>query len=545
MKRKKILALVVTIGLAVTGCSLIDSPEVPSQGVIVLQLSDNGAATASLDAAMARALPTADSLVVKVYRPGSGTVPEVSQGVALNPPTSTTQVALTVIAEANKRVAVELFQSGLMTFFGVDENVDVVKDQNTAVSITARVFQVPSFGRDIFLVDDATTFNLIWSSTPGATFYRFHLSQTPDFSVINVAVTVVDTFLQVNGGTLPGGDWYCRVAAENIYTQSEFVEQFVHVYAAPVISGVSAPEVLRSQTVQVDVFGDHLDYPATQVTMFGQTANILSSSVDHLLVEVQVPFKASSDVVTVSNLLGTGVSIDYVRVQTIAYIMNDILGDGATASAFEQEIESYWETVSQSAVRVLSKSFIVSPVLFDVVIIGWDTAKIAGDWQGLYQSQADAIAQSGAMVLGMGTGGAAYFESVGLNIGLASAQSSNQTEVYVIDPTEDIYSIPNALNMTAGSLLNVYSRSLPLLSVPFSNGISPFATAAPLLLMHPLVEQDVITIQGPATNFLWGFDTAVVDPVNMTLEGAQLFENVVVYLFTKAWGGVLPGTSSR
>ena len=291
---RKILALIVTIGLAVTGCSLIDSPEVPAQGVIVLQLTDNGgAAAASLDPAMARALPLADSLVVKVYRPGSGTVPEVSQGVALNPPTSTTQVALTVIAEANKRVAVELFQSGVMTFFGVDENVDVVKDQDTAVSITARVFQVQSFSRDIFLVDDATTFNLIWNSTPGATFYEFHLSQTPDFSVINVVATVLDTFLQVNGGDLPGGDWYFRVAAENIYTQSEFVEQFVHVYAAPVISGVSAPEVLRSQTVPVDIFGEHLDYPATQVTIFGQTANILSSSVDHLLVEIQVPFKGS------------------------------------------------------------------------------------------------------------------------------------------------------------------------------------------------------------------------------------------------------------
>ncbi|MEE9269590.1 MAG: hypothetical protein V3V49_04945 [Candidatus Krumholzibacteria bacterium] len=539
---KKILALVVTISLGATGCSLLEGPDGADQGVIVLELYDAGgnSAAPALDEAFARALPTADSVVVKVYRPGTGRVPEVSRGVAISPPASTTQIELTVIAETGKRVAVELFQAGLMTFFGVDENVNVAKGQNTSVSIIARTFVLPGMWRDVALVDESTTFNLMWNRTPGAGFYRLQESSTPDFAVISFETVVVDTFVRINNGDLPGGDYYFRVAAENIYTQSEFAQHFVHVYAAPVISGISAPEVVRGQTVQVTVFGDHLNYPGTQVTIFGQTANILSAATDQLLVDLQVPAKAISDMVTVSNGLGTEVSTDFVRVQTIAY-MTDVLGQGdtATAALFEQEIESYWQTIGYGAVRVMGKSFVLSPALFDVIIIGWDTASDASGWQGIYQPQADAIQNSGAMILGIGAGGASYFESIGLNIGLSKTQRRTQREVYVLDPSADIYNKPNPLNASPGSVLNVYTAPLELLGVPFSTNFTPYATVAPAMLVHPLVEEiDIIGAGTSSVNFLWGFNGANVSPDNLTPNGAWLLENVVVYLLGQGSGAI-------
>ncbi|MFQ5510280.1 MAG: hypothetical protein ACE5EO_00370 [Candidatus Krumholzibacteriia bacterium] len=545
---KKILVLAVAISLAAVGCSLLESPDVEEHGVIVLRLSGGGSAAAPMDDALARALPTADSVVVKVYRPGTGSQPEATKGVALNPPAGTAQVQLTVIAEAGKRVAVELFQAGLMTFFGVDEAVDVLRDQNTSVSIVARSFVLPAFWRDISVVDEGTTFNLMWNRTPGAGFYRFQESPVPDFSVISFEAGLTDTFTQVNGGDLPGGDYYFRVAAENIYTQSEFAEQYVHIYAAPAISGISAPEAMRSQVVQLTVFGEHLDYPGTQVWIFGRAASIVTAATDQLLVQVQVPLKGTSDVVMVDNALGTAWSADYVRVQNIAYI-TDVQGQGDTAAAalFEQEIESYWETTGQAAVRVLPKDFAVSPVLFDVVVIGWDAAQDVTGWQGAYQPQTDAIAQSGTMVLGIGAGGASYFENIGLTLGFGGAQTSFQSGLYVVDPADDVYNLPNPLNATAGSLLGVYTRNLEMLSVPFSgnNNVTPFAARAPLMLLHPLVEETTTVVLGTATNLLWGFNGVEVSPDNLTQDGAWLLENVVVYLLGKTAGGVVVPAAHR
>ena len=59
--------------------------------------------------------------------------------------------------------------------------------------------------------------------------------------------------------------------------------------------------------------------------------------------------------------------------------------------------------------------------------------------------------------------------------------------------------------------------------MPFSNTFTPYATVAPLMLVHPLAEEiDIIGAGTSSVNFLWGFNDTDVSPDNLTPDGAWL-----------------------
>ena len=269
----KTTIIAIILGLGLCGCTLLDAPEpADGEGTVTLHFVRNSPETsASLEgpalAVFAHALPLADSVAVSVFfPPGPGKQKETQKGAAIPPAASTVSVELTVIAQDNKRVAVELFQGGRLLFFGVDEDVDVRAGENTRVSINTAPFEITAFFRDRIFVAAGVNFNFLWNRVQNASSYLFEASLDSDFSVVAFDTTVTDT---VARASLAWGYYHFRVRPQNDYAMGDAsAVQSLYVYGAtgaPTISGLSTTEAPRGEVVTAT--GTNLDYPGTTVTL--------------------------------------------------------------------------------------------------------------------------------------------------------------------------------------------------------------------------------------------------------------------------------------
>ncbi|MDH3216488.1 MAG: hypothetical protein OEN01_09385 [Candidatus Krumholzibacteria bacterium] len=557
---RRVMITVALMAMASSGCSLIEAPEPGhGSGEVSLRLVRSQASDYAMRpgmAGLAEVLPNADSIMVSVYRPGSGSTPEASQGAGIPAGTDTIEVSLSVIAENDKRVAVELFVAGRLSLFGVDQDVDVLANQNTHVSITAVQFELGSISVSPPRIWDGEPFAMRWSSVPGAAAYHVQESPAPDFSVIAWQTFTTDTFI---AGPLPAGDYYFRIAAQNVYTKSEWSTTQLHVGGAPQVTSIAAREVLRDESdVEFDVNGFDLDHPSTAVTVFGQDCQIVDPpglTPTRLTMRVRVPARAYSGAVTVANNSGSDDSSELIRVQTIAYIAADVSsGDLARASDYKSLIESYGGVVRNSAVLIVPYPAIdgLDMGLFDLVIVGWDTGNTELDWGGggfAGQIRAAEIWDGGAAVLGIGTGGASYFELVGLDIGIGSCFFAPGKDVLVVDSAADIFNVPIDIKVSNAERLDIYSIDVddPIrlgAVVDVSNpplGVSVYASQTDNPITFAYVDQSVSKGgPGPARNFLWGFSGLDSGPQNLSADGAGVFENVVKFVFDSGSGGAIP-----
>jgi hypothetical protein len=484
--------------------------------------------------ALALVLAIADSIQVNVFPPGNGSTPEVGKGARIPVGADTISLNLTVIAENNKRVAVELFVGGALAFFGVDQDVDVVTDQNTKVAIRAVPFQMGTISVNPARIWQDETFTMSWPPVAGAASYHVQESPFPDFSVIAWQTFAVDTFIS---GPLSAGNYYFRVAARNVYTRSEWSIMQIHVAGAPQVTGTAPSEVLRGQVANFDVFGIDLDHPSVQVSVFGQPCAISNVTPTSLQASVLVPARAFSDFVTVTNQFGSDDADDLMKVATIGYVMGPAAtGDIVTANFYKSMIEAYGG-IQNSAVYIVPYDFIPSfdVSVFDVIIVGWDTGTSASDWGGggvWGATRADAIRTAGASVIGMGVGGAAYFELAGLNIGLSNCSQELSTSIWVVDRTADIYNMPNVVTAPPNGTISIYSGSFGVLRLAVKtppNGVNVYAAENAIEKNYPFVDEPV-SVSGPGTltNFLWGFTGS---PMDLTPNGSDIFENVVKFMF--------------
>jgi hypothetical protein len=466
---------------------------------------------------------------------------EVCQGLALNPPTDTAEMRLTVLAEAGKRVAVEVYNGGVLSFFGVDESVDVVAGQNSSVQIVATSYTTPTMWRDTPQVAESAGFNLIWNSTPGAWLYHFQESPLSDFSVISFETTTPDTIVP---GPLSAGDYYFRV--RNVYTPNAWSNtNMTHVYGPPVITSIvpNNDEYIRGDEVTVTINGNDLNYlPGMVVTLFGRTCTIDPQSTEsQLIATVTAGARAFSDVVRIRNNIGQSASSELVLIQTIAYIMGDLTsGDLQSAQDYKAAIDAIGADVWYGTVAIVPYALIdfIPMSAFEVIIVGWDSGTDMSNWGGGVSSRVAAIANSGSSVMGIGIGGAAFFEAAGIDLGLKDSEWTVQDEMYVLNGASQIFTQPHDLKRTDGSMIAVYAddgtpAGLLSLNHDFFNpppGVSFFSTRAPTEFRFPFAEQD-LNSGTRGVNFLWGFHAS---PRSLSADGAMLSENVVVYLFREA-----------
>ena len=541
MKRKNLI-LITIAGLLFFGCSLVDSPEIENGKVrlnFVRSQSNGDPGHAAKDAdPLQLAMAVADSIVVLVYPPGSGDLPEVIKGVDILGGTDTVSMSITVIAEQNKRVAVRLYSAGSLEFFGVDEDVDVVADAETRVQIQTIQFMMSSLTVNPVRIWKDEPFVIRWPSVVGADGYQLEVSGTPDFASVFWDTLFPDTLLPAQ---LPDGDYYFRVAARNDYAQSDWSSTQIHVGGAPFVSGLSQYELLRGYQTTFEIYGIDLDHPSVQVSVFNQVCTILQAGPTSLQVQVTPGLRATSDYVSVSNTftIGSAESNELLRIQSIAYVMGDLAsGDGASASAYKGMIDGYSDT-NASAVYIMPYTWIefLNMAIFDVVIIGWDTGTNELTWGGggvIGKTRADAIAASEASVLGMGVGGASYFELVGLDIGIQScAPTVAQTgDLYVVNRPAQIFNAPNPITIPLGNTIDLYLSAPSTVRIGVTapgNSVGRYGSGGTLSTIYPLADAPAPMSGGDTyNNFLWGLHWS---PADFTSTGLELFENVVTFMF--------------
>ena len=561
--KRRLLYICATIILLSMGCSQVDAPVVSDQGSISLRFNlgtDSAGGPAALSSgspALQRALAAADYAVVKVFRPGNDYQFEVADGETIPPPPATLEMSIAVIAENNKRVAVELYENSKLIYFGVNENVDVSKDQNTHVSIVATQYESGGMWHVPTIVAEGVDFEMRWSRVRPADWYRIQESPFPDFSVISWTGVSPDTFVVVAGGDLPRGDYYFRVAGVNPYSQSDWGPgHYVRVFGDPVVYAVTDPdgspddlavEGIRGETqVTATLKGEDFDFPNTKVNVFGQPAQILSMPTrNEMVIQFDIPDGAFSGRVTVSNLLGTSVSDAKVYVLNIAYIAGPAdSGYDETAASYKAMIDGYGAEILDSRVAIVPYDwlpFFNTLDMFDLIIVGWDTGIDPADWAGGDLGSAGLMRDAEAPVLGLGLGGSALFELLGLDIGLYSAESAVQSGAFVIDESDKLFSSPQFINVPPTNYLNLYATQADQLSV-FADifglpaGVTPYAMRSQLASFFPLIEQKTSGGTNGKTYFLWGFYDP---PGNLTVQGQQLTENVVAYLLEPGLSGVV------
>jgi hypothetical protein len=541
----------IAFALLAVACSRTTEPDFASEnGVVVLRFEPPAPA---MSAASASGGPAAvfDSVIVRVFRPGTPIVMEKWQGaeVGVDP----VEMTLSCVAESNKRISVELFYSGLLTHHGANVDVDVVPGVNTPVTVNASKFYVDALSVTPSVVSDPSPFDLSWTAAPAAAWYHLQASTQPNFAVIEWEQNVTDTIATAQ---LPPGMHYLRVIpktefASGLRTGPEG-GYVTGGSGTPSITGFSAPEVIPGETVTI--LGENLDVPGTRAWIGGSTAQemtILTSSWGALL--VRVPRTASTDVVAVSSPLPPGGAIapELLIVQRVAYVT----ASNEYADEYREVLFEHRDDFGYSGVAVVPVVDLDTHDMsvFDVVIVAHDTGTDESDWGGGVPSRATAIAATGANVLAVGEGGLAFLRVVAA-VGNAAQYQTSQTSYYTDAPNSTIYTTPHTVTGGGGSQwfdmsqTPVQTHAIEVRS-PVPAGVTLDACTGiqcPLLLCSPNERWSLVEFQVPdvfSDKKLYVFFGYGGDPKLFTKQGSDLLGNAMYLLYKER--PVMPATAAR
>ena len=196
--------------------------------------------------------------------------------------------------------------------------------------------------------------------------------------------------------------------------------------------------------------------------------------------------------------------------------------DLARADAFKALIESRLNGVS---VDIIPKSKVVDANFsgYGGIIVTGDTGS-GPDWGDVNAS--NQIAGSGKPVLGLGRGGAALFQVLGLSINWGnSGVSSQEQTMYVLQAGHAIFGGPVALSVPGDQLLQIYNT--PVAAV---EGYGPRLAGGVAQIGRDDNNTPYITLSQEGVHILWGYEGG---PDQMTESGQNLFANVVSYLMSQ------------
>ncbi len=131
--------------------------------------------------------------------------------------------------------------------------------------------------------------------------------------------------------------------------------------------------------------------------------------------------------------------------------------------------------------------------------------------------------------IGLGDGGAAFFDVSQLSIGKSNTQPGTGPDATAVNPGDAVWSTPNPIALPSDAKASLYWLTTPLLGV-FNSNLGPNVvrigrhTENQDLVTYPLIAQRIPQRIGSTCNVLWGFRRA---PNAMTPAGQDLFENIV------------------
>lgn len=492
--------------------------------------------------AQSLAAATFDSVVVRVFRGGSGINEETAKGVALTG--SPVEVSLPCIAESGKRVSVELFENQVMTYHGAATGVNVGAGVNTSVPIDAYEFLVDTLQVSPPTVPEGTAFNLRWGRAAAAGWYLVQSSPTADFVTIDWQQSVMDTVLDHQGSL---GKHFFRVVPR---TQFAFGHPegsgFTYVFGGNgnlSVDGFDPPRVIPGD--QFTIVGENLDYPGTTArigpAVGGHNLPIVRATWDSLV--VVLPRAATTNDVTVTSgigVLGSDTSDDALVALRVAYLTVT----GTFANEYVTALEKHSDDFGDSGVVVLPMREIDERDMnvFDVIVIAHDTGTLPTNWGGnpsLTSERADKIAQSSANVLAIGKGGAVFLSIVvnGANFPTGTGVDADR-EYYEYDTGAPIFNTPHSVG---GPDLAICSKPGTTVSynigTPYPSYINLYASTGSsclLLICSPNNQWALADYRfsnpggAPVVYFFWGY---AASPADLTDDGTDVLGNVMYMLY--------------
>jgi hypothetical protein len=201
----------------------------------------------------------------------------------------------------------------------------------------------------------------------------------------------------------------------------------------------------------------------------------------------------------------------------IAIIYKEISTDAASFKTLLETRNATVELVEISDVAITDFSS------FSLIIIDSNTGYIY-DW-GTTEAVTN-ITNSGKLVLGLGFGGASFFENFGLSINWGHGWTNSDqngtdvdnTSIYCVDTDLSIFTTPIKITIPTTNLLQLYNNSgyIAEYQPSVGEGVVMVGRQADNDTHYPLVSEN--------GHWLWGFTNSTE---SMTQEGKDLFINVI------------------
>ena len=160
---------------------------------------------------------------------------------------------------------------------------------------------------------------------------------------------------------------------------------------------------------------------------------------------------------------------------------------------------------------------------YDLIVVDSNTGE---DYEWGNISAVTRIQTSLKPVLGLGYGGACLFGQMGLSINWGNAWIGAANQIYCVDPSMSVFSVPNLISIPDDGIIQLYNEPSPFMAewAPgLSNQVELIGRQADNGSHYPIVSQGAY--------WLWGFTTP---PAEMTETGKDLFVNTVSYMVSNS-----------
>jgi hypothetical protein len=506
--------------LFLAACSPTHEPE--SQGSISLVIYIENEAGGDVAGAPAQVFP--DSAVVRVFRGGSGVLQETHQGVAING-ASQVDVTVTCSAETGKKVSVELFAGETMVYFGVDESVDVVEDENTDVTIDAYDIRIDDLEvTDPLIEPGDPPLDVFWDRVPVAASYLLLESSSPNFEQhLTQSFLTTDTVMTRNR---PPGPWYYTVAPLNQYATGS-LSNIAYAYVVsvgepdPRIDDMTPQEVVPGDRVTLS--GQNLNVPG-RVWVGTVICPVVSASETEL--EFVVPAATHTGAVSFENLMNTTGAPGILVVDRIAYVTRTDR-DVSDSQWYIDLVKSENSLTSGVAVVALDEVADRDMRVFDVIIVAHD---VGTGVPGTGWAQLSVIAESGAHVMAIGRGGQTFISLAISDFNGVGFTRESRQDLYFPDGSLTLLQSPHQIAQDGVASVQVMSNpaqwftgfdiDVPLPSVTTYARLSETGRPASHVLLDAVVNSQF-------HNIYWGYEG---DPNMLTSLGRDCVANIIVYL---------------
>ena len=520
--------------LATFGCSP-NEPE--TQGSISLRVYLEEPAVGGFSLSPAQLTP--DSVVARVFRGGAGVTHETSSGAAIN---GASEVALTItcVAETDKKVSVELFSGRHMVYFGVDEQVDVLENENTNVMIDAWDMYVTSIDVNPSMVIEGASYTVSWSSPTAAASFLLLESSDPDFPQQQTQSYLIPDPVMTPPPRPPGA-YYYAVIPLNTYawgTPSNVAYGYVQTVGEqpPSINAVDPPAAAPGE--RVTLRGSNMDLPGTRVFVGGFECPVVSATESEL--DFVVAVGASTGPITLETLMGiiTPLPPVWITVNRIAYVS----ATGGDADWYAALVKGESSINSGLAMVPLAEVADRDMRVFDVIILADDVGNtgVVSD-----SPELDAIVNSGANVLAVGEGGRAYVSEVFTDIKGLSVTTEWRQDLYVLDGSLPIFQSPYPIAPIGPATVQMCRAPQPFSGIDIL-GV-PLSSVTPLAALSIDAQQSYAMLylgsglQDQVHNVYWGFEG---DPAELSDRGQECVLNILSFLLDPTAMSVPPASAS-